>query len=75
MKTCAVRPKAEGEMKDRVFETSEGWCCTVGGETHGTWMSKAIAKAGMQVEQRRIAARAATPLSNEQLADLTQNLS
>jgi len=62
-------------MKDRVFQLRDGWYCAVDGKTYGTWMSKAIAKAGMQVEQRRLAARTVPTLSSEQLADLTQNMS
>lgn len=39
--------------KDHVFETQAGWCCIVGGVTHGTWMSRPQALGGMRVEQQR----------------------
>jgi len=38
---------------DHVFETSEGWWCQVDGRIFGCWISRAIALAGMAVEQRR----------------------
>lgn len=39
--------------RDRVFETSAGWNCVVGGVTHGTWASRAQALGGMRLEQQR----------------------
>lgn len=39
--------------KDRVFQLRDGWYCIVNGQTFGTWATKAIAKAGMEVERRR----------------------
>jgi hypothetical protein len=44
--------------RDRIVETEDGWCCIVNGQSFGTWMTRALAKAGMEVEQRRAAERA-----------------
>lgn len=52
--------------KDRVFHLKDGWYCMVNGQTFGTWATKAIAKAGMEVEQRRAAKRQERRLTQEQ---------
>lgn len=44
-------------MKDRVFQMRDGWYCMVGGKTFGAWALRGYSVAGMQVEQRRLAAR------------------
>ena len=44
---------------DRIIETQDGYDVIVDGKTYGTWRSKAEAAAGLHVEQRRAAARAA----------------
>lgn len=45
--------------QDRVIETPDGFDCIVGGQQFGTWGARAIARAGMAVEQRRAASRGA----------------
>ena len=49
---------------DRIIETQDGYDVIVDGKTYGTWRSKAEASGGLQVEQRRAAARAAKALSS-----------
>jgi hypothetical protein len=39
--------------RDRIFETADGWYCVVNGMVHGTWANRALAVAGMKVEQAR----------------------
>jgi hypothetical protein len=41
-------------MSDRVFQTDDGWFCAVNGKTYGSWATRSIALAGMQVEQARV---------------------
>jgi hypothetical protein len=45
--------------KDQVFFLKDGFYCLVDGRVFGTWETKAIAEAGMEVEQRRAARRKA----------------
>lgn len=42
---------------DRVIETPDGFDCIVQGKRFGTWRSRGEARAGMETEQRRAAAR------------------
>jgi hypothetical protein len=50
--------KAAAEpVKDQVFRLMDGFYCIVDGRTYGTWETKELAEAGMQVEQRRAKAR------------------
>lgn len=44
---------------DQVFSLRDGFYCTVGGRVHGPWPDIGTAKAGLEVEQRRAAARRA----------------
>lgn len=46
-------------VADQVFALRDGFYCIVDGRTYGTWDTKAIAEAGMQVERRRADARKA----------------
>jgi hypothetical protein len=46
-------------VKDQAFALKNGFYCIVDGRVFGTWDTLAIAKAGMEVEQRRVAARKA----------------
>jgi hypothetical protein len=43
-------------VADQVFYLKDGFYCIVNGKVFGTWDTKEIAEAGMQVEQRRAAA-------------------
>ena len=45
--------------EDQVFALKDGFYCIVEGKIFGTWETLAIAKAGMEVEQRRAAKRKA----------------
>jgi hypothetical protein len=38
---------------DHVFHSDGWWYCIVDGRVFGAWVSRAIALAGMKVEQRR----------------------
>jgi hypothetical protein len=44
------------QQRDRVVETASGFDCIVAGRQFGTWATRAMARAGMAVEQRRAAA-------------------
>jgi len=43
--------------KDQVFFLKDGFYCLVDGCVFGMWETKAIAEAGMEVEQHRAAKR------------------
>ena len=45
-------------MRDRVIERPEGFYCVVNGREFGAWATEAMARGGMQVEQRRVQQRA-----------------
>lgn len=49
---------------DQVFALRDGFYCLVDGRVFGTWETLAIAKAGMEVEQRRAAVRKAKAALN-----------
>jgi hypothetical protein len=59
---------------DRVFRNGDGWDCIVNGRVFGTWATKAIAKAGMEVEQRRARARADRGLTQEQWDEIVAGM-
>jgi hypothetical protein len=50
-------PSKDRVIVDQVFALKDGFYCIVDGEIYGTWETRAIAEAGMQVEQRRTEAR------------------
>lgn len=60
-------------MKDRVFQLRDGWYCMVDGRTFGTWVSRAIAVAGMRVEQRRLAKRQDRMLTRPQWNEIVSD--
>jgi hypothetical protein len=51
-------------VKDQAFALKDGFYCMVKGKTFGAWDSLALAKAGMEVEQRRAADRARKAADN-----------
>lgn len=46
-------------IEDQAFALKDGFYCIVNGKIFGTWATLAIAKAGMEVEQRRAEKRKA----------------
>jgi hypothetical protein len=61
-------------VTDRVFRDKESgmWRCIVNGKVYGDWSDRAIAKAGMRVEQQRATARDAMA-ARERTLDFERN--
>ena len=55
------RTRMATTYRDRVMQVGELWYCVVNGQAFGGWVSRALAEAGMKVEQSRALRREKPP--------------